>query len=893
MITPFLVFYFIDPVALASLINKFFKLLFKSFTFAINKLTVKGFILIAKLLILILLHTSGQLVSQEAEYFQSPAGHPIKYFPAISPSDSIALSSFPVIPNRYGTYKSKELPYFLDNSTQPYFRPLFEQVASECGQYASIGFNFTYEINYTRNTAANVPENQFPTHYTYNFMNGGFGWHGVSYFHSFEIAKINGHPSITDFGSNNECGPSYWMNGYDSYYNGMSNKIDEVYQIPVGNEEGLMTLKNWLHNHLTGDDVGGIACFYSATPWNLNTLPSNSPEAGKRVITEFKYPASHASTITGYHDSIRYDYNQDGQFTNHLDINEDGKIDMRDWEIGGLKFTDSYQGGTSWADSGFCYMMYKTLADRLGEGGIWNNVAHVVRVKENYEPLISMKVKLDYNCRDKIKIMAGISDSPGMSFPQHTMGFPIYDFQGACQFMQGGWEPEAKTIELGLDITPLLGRIKSNEEALFFLHIIENDPNNQGSGKILEYSIINHMNDDEEYSYPGTEIPISDNDITTLVVNATLEFNSLDISNQILPMALTGEQYEHQMVATGGTPPYQWKLVETYDESLVTAAFPNISGSKLEFHDTIHSATVLPLDFDFPFYGLNYDSIWVHTDGFIMFDDQTYPWPYLYDEHLMIRKTCNISPFLNNNLFIKESIEDGVWYEADENKAIIRWKMSSTMPAGESYEFALSLYPSGRIDFQYNEDIVNNSSFAAGISKGDDISYQYPWAFTYGIINSEEAIVYEAQTHPYELTLSDDGILSGVPEQNYTSVDLIFDVRDKNLLNRRKMLKFNSYYADINEHQPLPVDNLSIWPNPSSRLIHIDFTLKQNTRIVIELIDQYGKLAHSIKKTYAVKGNHQLMIDLESLPNLRSGVYYLLMSGEGHGKIAKKIIIAR
>jgi hypothetical protein len=67
----------------------------------------------------------------------------------------------------------------------------------------------------------------------------------------------------------------------------------------------------------------------------LYNLPAGTPEAGKKVIISYSN-SSHAMTIVGYNDSIRWDYNNDGQYTNHLDINGDGVVDLRDWEIGGL-----------------------------------------------------------------------------------------------------------------------------------------------------------------------------------------------------------------------------------------------------------------------------------------------------------------------------------------------------------------------------------------------------------------------------------------------------------------------------------------------------------------------------------------------------------------------------
>ena len=53
--------------------------------------------------------------------------------------------------------------------------------------------------------------------------------------HSFEIAKVNGHPTVAEYGGMSEGGASRWMTGYDNYYHGMSNKIEEIYtRLKVG-----------------------------------------------------------------------------------------------------------------------------------------------------------------------------------------------------------------------------------------------------------------------------------------------------------------------------------------------------------------------------------------------------------------------------------------------------------------------------------------------------------------------------------------------------------------------------------------------------------------------------------------------------------------------------------
>ena len=99
---------------------------------------------------------------------------------------------------------------------------------------------------------------------------------------------------------------------------------------------------------------------------------------------------------------------------------------------------DSYIGGLIWADSAYCYMMYRTLAENIANGGIWNNAVHIVKVKENYQPLLTMKITINHNSRDKIKVVVGVSSNVEDEQPAYTLGFPIFNFQGASQYMQGG-----------------------------------------------------------------------------------------------------------------------------------------------------------------------------------------------------------------------------------------------------------------------------------------------------------------------------------------------------------------------------------------------------------------------------------------------------------------------
>jgi len=397
----------------------------------------------------------------------------------ISTNDSIRLMNIPSIevPAIYKSINSPILPVSVDNSIQPYFRPITWQSGYECGQMAGIAFVFTYEIDRLRNIAANVSANQYPTHFSWNFLNNAYNYTGVSFFDTWEITRICGTPNVMDYGGAlNTGGEKRWMTGYQQYYNGMKNRISGVYSIRCDTPEGLSVLKHWMNDHLDASSVGGVACFYAQYCAPDTTLPQGTPEAGKVLITSWGSSPSHAWTIAGYNDSIRYDYNKDGQYTNNLDINGDGIVNMKDWEIGGLKIINGYTGN-NWGNGAFSYMMYKSLAESNSNGGIWNHSVFVVKAKQTQAPQLTMKVNMKHNKRNQIKVIVGVNQDQNATRPAVRMEFPIINYHGDTLGMQGDLTEAGKSIEFGLDVTPLLCELNTSQAAKFFLEVVENDPN--------------------------------------------------------------------------------------------------------------------------------------------------------------------------------------------------------------------------------------------------------------------------------------------------------------------------------------------------------------------------------------------------------------------------------
>jgi hypothetical protein len=688
--------------------------------------------------------------------------------------------------------RSRELPAIVDNSTLPYLRPVFEQVGPSCGQACLVGYNFTYEINRARDLSANVPENQYATHFSYNFMNGGNGWYGVSYFHSMEVLRLCGNMNVTDYGGTYYDDGKRWINGYDLYYRAMFNRINGAYSINTTTEEGLQTLKQWLYDHHEGSPYGGVASFYANSPYNARKLDDATPEGGKYVITNWYPDATHAMTIVGYNDSIRWDYNGDGIYTNDMDINEDGVLDVKDWEIGGVKFVNSY--GSSNLNSGFCYMMYKVLAETFENGGIWNQSVHVLEINDDYQPKLTFKVALKHNYREKIRVRAGISADTAAGLPEHIMDFPIFNFQGANHYMQGyDTEEDFKTVEFGLDVTPLLSYAQPGIQARFFLLVDEKDPNNEGSGELVAFSLMDYTSAEQEVPCTETPIPLNENDFTLVSVVYAADIQKPEITTTHLPPFSSGTAYSQQLNATGGTPPYRWDLFRQYAVQADTSSYIPIDQVQLFPSPANRALAPVVLDFDFPYFGKKHDTIFLNSRGFLQFTPDQLPWPYLEDNLLHLKNNRIIAPLANQDFMFNTEQDDGAWYEGNSSYATFRWKLSWEGAANSTeYDFSVTLYPSGIIEFNFGTVTPAAFNWASGISEGMNISYYLSPPHDLAGFGKDLLVRFRPSPFPTGMSVTRDGVLTGTPEEDDMIYDLLFKVTDDNNISSSRQIPFTT-----------------------------------------------------------------------------------------------------
>jgi len=501
-------------------------------------------------------------------------------------------------------YKAKDLPAALDNSTNSYFRPIFSQDDGCCAQASGVAYNFTYEINRVRGTSANTTQNQFPTHYTYNFLNAGSGENGSWMADGWAIIKANGCPTVATYGGLSNY-PEYWMSGYDNYTSGMNNRVTEIVAFDVATPEGLEILKYWMYDHLDGSETGSIVNFAAGIS-NDGFLME-----GDKILS-WGYPVNHAMTITGWDDDITYDFNNDGQITNDIDINNDGVVDMKDWERGALVMVNSW--GTGWGNGGKAYIMYKLLAEEVSNGGIHAHKVFSVNVKNNPEPELYLKVKMQHNSRNAIKIYAGISPNTADVEPEFILNFPMFNRQGGSFDMRGN---TSDPIEITLDISELLSYIEPNTDAKYFLMVNEADESGSFTGQVIDFSITDNSNN--EIICSEHNVSLINNAVTTLSLIKSHDFEAPVVTDEQLPAATISQSYSYQLSGTGGTQPYIWNVRIDYEQDEFTESYPNITSNVITTSDNDDGYAAKTLGFDFPFYGELYNEVFVTTDGSIVF----------------------------------------------------------------------------------------------------------------------------------------------------------------------------------------------------------------------------------------------------------------------------------
>jgi len=68
---------------------------------------------------------------------------------------------------------------------------------------------------------------------------------------------------------------------------------------------------------------------------------------------------------------------------------------------------------------------------------------------------------------------------------------------------------------------------------------------------------------------------------------------------------------------------------------------------------------------------------------------------------------------------------------------------------------------------------------------------------------------------------------------------------------------------------------MNIYPNPVTHAVNVEFTLKTNSQVNLQLYDELGKLVKIIKKDNYSIGNNKIQLEMS---NLKSGIYFVSLN---------------
>ncbi len=417
-------------------------------------------------------------------------------------------------------------PDHLNNALKPSFPPIINQSGGSCGAASSIYYQFTNQINTARFVAADNDEHRYATHFPWMLNTNGtdgtgydrlgrdVGIASCAVYGGTTYSRIYGRSGQDD--QDDDCG---WMQGYDSWYATMHNRIVSGNSFPFncGTEEGRELVKNYLWNRC-GDESyasGGICGIgVAAGPFSANIPKTAANDAagvtGMKYITDWNETYNHAMTIVGYDDRLEFDLDGNGVIGEAL--NADG-----DCEVGAWIIANSW--GDGWENNGFIYCPYERSNSVKGwpkENSFTPGYYDVLR---DYRPLRTIKVKMEYSHRSEICLHVGVAQNVNASKPEQSITLTHFNFAGdgnrgltkpAPEIpMLGRWadgELHTEPMEFGYDLTTLTKDFDLSRPLKYFFWV-ETRSWGVGEGKIHAVSIIDYNLDHDgvEVLFPITE----------------------------------------------------------------------------------------------------------------------------------------------------------------------------------------------------------------------------------------------------------------------------------------------------------------------------------------------------------------------------------------------------
>jgi hypothetical protein len=267
-------------------------------------------------------------------------------------------------------------------------------------------------------------------------------------------------------------------------------------------------------------------------------------------------------------------------------------------------------------------------------------------------------------------------------------------------------------------------------------------------------------NDGFQFKANDGGTPPEGGDSNTATVSILVQYDPPVITTASLPDGYLNYAYGPvQLQASQGQPPLVWSLLATgnYVEVDLGGSQFTLVGTARNWRadDTSWSYT---LPFAFPYYGTNYTSVWVCSNGYLDF-------------------TSSVADYTNTNAELIAAVriaaiwDDLVTYNSGQDiyidssvggQVTIRWA-AGTYSGGYPCNFSITLYSDGRIRFHYGSGNTGLTP-TIGVSSGNGTAYTlstYNNATSLTNANSHEFLV--PAEFPDGLSVSPTGVVSGTP----------------------------------------------------------------------------------------------------------------------------------
>ncbi|RKX18916.1 MAG: hypothetical protein DRP26_04365 [Candidatus Zixiibacteriota bacterium] len=320
------------------------------------------------------------------------------------------------------------------------------------------------------------------------------------------------------------------------------------------------------------------------------------------------------------------------------------------------------------------------------------------------------------------------------------------------------------------------------------------------------------------------------------------------------------------------------------------------------------------IGFDFPFYGNNYNYLWVCSNGFAAVIEPPDPGGYIYYFNEPFPSPPDpgeipgaaIAPFWDD---LNPENEGAVYYWAGTDTFIVSWvDVPHFVGGGGPYTFQMILLAKGDIIFNYADINPPANSNTVGIqnedgSIGTQVAYNNFYVEDNLAVKIEHPIFWLTVSPQVGILFPDESIdldivfnASYLETGTYTG-EILLNTNDPENLITNLPCTLNVNTTGIDEDLPLAPTSLSLsqnYPNPFNPVTEISFGLPTSGHTTLEVYDIMGRKVKTLVDGELPAGTHRVVWNSlnDGGKRVASGVYFYKLS-HGDKVIARKMVILK